>query len=59
MAELRSEARQELEAKNGKRIQTLDYLLDPALLEADQRETEIEALAKSRLQKAMAEAGLS
>jgi len=59
MKDLRSEARQELEAKNGKRTQTLDYLLDPALLEADQRKDEIEDLAKSKLQKAMAEAGLA
>jgi hypothetical protein len=59
LQDLRREARQELEAKNGKRTQTLDYLLDPALLEADQREDEIEALARSRLKKAMAEAGLA
>ena len=59
LPELRREARQEREAKNGKRNQTLDFLLDPALREADQREDEIEALAKSRLKKAMAEAGLS
>jgi len=59
LQDLRREARQELEAKNGKRTQTLDYLLDPALLEADQRKDEIEALAQSRLKKAMAEAGLA
>ena len=59
LPELRREARQEWEAKNGKQNQTLDYLLNPALLETDRRETEIEALANSRLKKAMAEAGLS
>ena len=59
LPELRREARQEWVAKNGKQNQTLDYLLDPALQETDRRETEIEALVKSRLKKAMAEAGLS
>ena len=59
LPELRRETRQEWEAKNGKQNQTLDYLLDPALLETDRRETEIEALANSKLKKAMAKAGLS
>ena len=59
LPELRREARQEWVAKNGKQNQTLDFLLDPALRETDRRETEIEALANSRLKKAMAEAGLS
>ena len=59
LPKLRREARQEWEAKNGKQNQTLDFLLDPALLETDRRETEIEALARNKLKKAMAEAGLS
>lgn len=59
LPKLRREARQEWEAKNGKHNQTLDYLYDPALLETDRRETEIEALAKNKLKKAMAEAGHS
>jgi hypothetical protein len=58
LPDLRREARQEWEAKNGKQNKTLDFLLDPALLETDRRETEIEALAQSKLKKAMAEAGL-
>ncbi|MCU0637024.1 MAG: helix-turn-helix domain-containing protein [Methanothrix sp.] len=59
LPELRREARQEWEAKNGKQHQTLDFRYDPDLLETDRRETEIEALAKSKLKKAMAEAGLA
>ena len=58
--EMWREARQEWEAKNGKHNnQSLDYLLDPALRENDRRDTEIEALANSKLKKVMAEAGLS
>jgi len=59
LPELRREARQEWEAKNGKQHQTLDDMYDRDLLETDRRETEIEALAKSKLKKAMAEAGLA
>ena len=59
LPELRREARQEWEAKNGKQNQTRDFSLAPDLLETDRRDTEIEALAKSKLKKAMAEAGLS
>lgn len=59
LPKLRREARQEWEAKNGRRNQMRDFLLDPDLLETDRRETEIEALAKSKLKKAMAEAGLA
>ena len=60
LPELRREARHEWEAKNGKHNnQSLDYLLDPALRENDRRDTEIEALANSKLKKVMAEAGLS
>jgi hypothetical protein len=46
-------------AKNDKQHQTLDDMYDRDLLETDRRETEIEALAKSKLKKAMAEAGLA
>jgi hypothetical protein len=56
---VRREAQQEWEAKNGKRNQTLDFMYDRDLLETDRRETEIEALAKNKLKKAMAEAGLA
>jgi hypothetical protein len=59
LPKLRREARQEWEAKNGKQHQTLDFRYDPDLLETDRRETEIEALAKNKLKKAMAEAGLA
>jgi hypothetical protein len=59
LPELRREARREWEAKNGKQHQTLDVMYDRDLLETDRRETEIEALAKSKLKKAMAEAGLA
>jgi len=59
LPELRREARQEWEAKNGKQHQTRDFMYDPDLLETDRRETEIEALAKSKLKKAMAEAWLA
>lgn len=59
LPKLRHEARQEWEAKNGKQNQTLDFRYDRDLLETDRRETEIEALAKSKLKKAMAEAGLA
>ncbi len=59
LPKLRREARQEWEAKNDKQHQTLDDMYDRDLLETDRRETEIEALAKSKLKKAMAEAGLA
>ena len=59
LPELRCEARREWEAKNGKQHQTLDFMHYPDLLETDRRETEIEALAKNKLKKAMAEAGLA
>ena len=56
---VRREAQQEWEAKNGKQHQALDFMYDRDLLETDRRETEIEALAKNKLKKAMAEAGLA
>ena len=59
LPELRREARREWEAKNGKQHQTLDFMHNPDLLETDRRETEIEALAKNKLKKAMAEARLA
>jgi hypothetical protein len=59
LPELRREARQEWEAKNGKQHQTLDFMYDRDLLETDRRETEIEALSKNKLKKAMAKAGLA
>jgi transposase len=59
LPELRCEARREWEAKNGKQHQTLDFMHYPDLLETDRRETEIEALAKNKLKKAMAEAELA
>jgi hypothetical protein len=51
MAELRTEARQELEAKNKGR--------DPFKISLFGIEDEVQDLAKSRLKKALAEAGLS
>ena len=54
MAELRSEARQELAAKEGP---AMPRLFDP-FMEED-LSTRVEALAESRLQKAVAEAGLA
>ena len=51
MAELRSEARKELESKNKYR--------DPLRIDLFGIEDEVEDLAKSRLKKALAEAGLS
>jgi len=59
LPELRREARQEWEAKNGKQHQALDFMYDRDLLETGRRGTEIEALAKNKLKKAMAEAGLA
>jgi hypothetical protein len=55
MAKLRNEARQELAPKINKRNQMFD--LD--LFETNRIEEEIEALARTRLKKAVAEAGLS
>jgi len=57
LKELRSEARMELEAKNKNQMADRMFDLDP--FETDRHETEIEALANSRLKKAMAEVGLS
>ena len=54
MAELRSEARQELAAKEGP---AMPRLFDPFMEE--ERSDRVETLAKSKLQKAMAEAGLA
>jgi hypothetical protein len=59
LPKLRREARHEWEAKNGKQHQALDFMYDRDLLETDRRETEIEALAKNKLKKAMSEAGLA
>ena len=58
MAKLRSEAR--LELQSNKPHNMLGYeLLDPFEMEKDRFEEEVEDLVKSRLKKAMAEAGLS
>lgn len=58
MAKLRSEARLELQSNKPQNISGYG-LLDPFEVEKDRFEEEVEDLAKSRLKKAMAEAGLS
>lgn len=58
MAKLRSEARQELQSNKSQNMSGYG-LLDPFEMEKDRFEEEVEDLAKSRLKKAMAEAGLS
>ncbi len=58
MAKLRSEARQELQSNKPQNMSGYG-LLDPFEMENDRFEEEVEDLAKSRLKKAMAEAGLS
>ncbi len=58
MAKLRSEARQELQSNKPQNMSGYG-LLDPFGMEKDRFEDEVEDLAKSRLKKAMAEAGLS
>ena len=55
MEELRGEARKELAAKINKRNQMFDF----DLLETNRSEDEVEALAKSRLKKALVEAGFA
>ena len=58
MADLRSEARQELAAQEGPTISRFDF--DPFRAEREENfKDEVEDLAKSRLKKAMEEAGLA
>ena len=59
LKELRSEARQELTAKNSKKNQMGDLMFDLDPFEINRLNDEVEALAKSRLKNALAEAGLS
>lgn len=58
MKDLRSEARQELAAKEGPAITRFGF--DPFRAEMEENfEDKVETLAESRLQKATAEAGLA
>jgi hypothetical protein len=58
MAELRTDARRELAAKEGPAMSRFDF--DPFRAEMEEELSDrVEDLAKSRLKKAMAEAGLA